>query len=61
MLYFTHGKPKPKAAAPLSQRVRPLTTGKGAITMITFSDLIEFAIFVVALISLLHEIFKGKK
>ena len=29
--------------------------------MISFSDLIEFSIFVVALISLIYEIFKGKK
>lgn len=29
--------------------------------MITYSDLIQFCIFIVALISLLYQIFKGKK
>ena len=29
--------------------------------MVTYSDLIEFCIFIVALVGLLHEIFKDRK
>lgn len=29
--------------------------------MITYSDMIQFCIFIVALINLLYQIFKGKK
>lgn len=44
------------------QRVKsPLTLRKGAITMITYSDLIEFALFIVALVSLIYELCRGKK
>jgi len=37
------------------------TKERRALPMVTYSDLIQFCIFIVALVGLIYEIFKGKK
>ena len=34
---------------------------KGALPMVTYTDLIQFCIFIVALVGLCYQIFKGKR
>ena len=54
---------EPKAASPLifgGYKSSPDERKEGD-TMVTYSDLFQFCLFVVALISLLYQIFKGKK
>ena len=56
------GKPKP-GGYPLLRRDKkhPPDERKEGDTMVTYSDLIQFSIFIVALVSLCYEIFKGKR
>ena len=49
-----------KAACPL-RRVLPSRRKKGGLPMITYSDLIQFCIFVVSLISLIRQIYEDKR
>lgn len=54
---------EPKAASPLifgGYKSLPDERKEGD-TMVTYSELFQFCLFVVALISLLYQIFKGKK
>jgi len=66
VLYFGYGKTmEPKAALPLLYFAEgsssPPDERKGGDTMITYSDLLQTGIFIVALVSLCYTIFKGKK
>jgi len=66
VLYFGHGKTiEPKAALPLLYFAEgsscPPDERKEGDTMITYQDFFLFCTFIVALISLLYQIFKGKK
>jgi len=56
------GKPKP-GGYPLLRRDKkyPPDERKEGDTMVTYSDLIQFSIFIVALVGLCYEIFKGKR
>jgi hypothetical protein len=46
---------------PLSEGLTLQTRERRAMPMITYSDFIQFCIFIVALVGLIYEIFKGKK
>ncbi len=67
MLYCQYGKTiEPKAALPLllfaeGSSNPPDERKEGDKMNVTYSDLFQFSIFVIALISLCHTIFKGKK
>lgn len=50
-----------RAAYPLILRACPLDERKEGDNMITYSDMIQFCIFIVALVGLCYEIFKGKR
>lgn len=54
---------EPKAASPhiFGGYKSPPDERKEGDTMVTYSELFQFCLFVVALISLLYQIFKGKK
>ena len=59
-----HGKPEHIKAAypPLSEGLTLQTKERRAMPMyVTYSDLIQIGILIVALVSLSYEIFKGKK
>ena len=61
MLYWFYGKSEHfKAAYPL-RRGNPPDERKEGDTMVTYSDLIQFSIFIVALVGLCYEIFKDKR
>ena len=49
-----------EAACPL-RRVLPSRRKKGGLPMITYSDLIQFCIFIVSLISLIRQIYEDKR
>lgn len=56
------GKPESRAAYPLLlRRGLPSRRKKGGLPMITYSDLIQTGIFIVALVGLCYTIFKGRK
>ena len=64
MLYFFYGKPESqKAAYPLilSEGRTPPDERKEGDTMVTYSDLIQIGILIVALVGLIYEIIKDKK
>ena len=72
MLYFGHGKTiEPKAALPLLYFAEGSSSPpdimpfgyerKEGDSMVTYSDLIQTGIFIVALVGLCYTIFKGKK
>ncbi len=62
MIYFVHGKPESRAAYPLlSEGLTLQTKERRALPMVTYSDLIQFCIFIVALVGLCYTIFKGKR
>ena len=65
MLYSIHGKTiEPKAALSLffsEGSSSPPDERKEGDAMITYQDFFLFCTFIVALISLLYQIFKGKK
>ena len=64
MLYCLHGKPERIKAAypPFSEGLTLQTKERRAMPMnVTYSDLIQLLIFIVALVSLCYQIFKGKK
>ena len=50
-----------RAAYPLLRRGDPPDERKEGDTMVTYSDLIQLLIFIVALVGLCYEIFKGKR
>ena len=59
--YNTHGKPKSKGGLPSSEGLTLQTKERRAMLMITYQDFFLFCTFIVALISLLCQIFRGKK
>jgi len=65
VLYWRYGKTiEPKAALPLlffGGYNSPPDERKEGGTMITYSDLIQTGIFIVALVGLCYTIFKGKR
>ena len=62
MIYFAHGKPESRAAYPLIGGANPPDERKEGLPMyVTYSDLIQIGIFIVALVGLICEIFKGRK
>ena len=63
MLYWQYGKSERiKAAYPLTiGGANPPDERKEGKPMITYPDLIQFCMFIVALVSLLYQIFKGRK
>ena len=62
MLYYSHGKPKPGGLPSFYWRGDPLDERKEGDSMyITFADLIQFCLLLVALVSLCYTVFKGKK
>ena len=62
MLYFPHGKPESRAAYPLFiGGANPPDERKEGDTMVTYSDLIQIGILIVALVGLIYEIIKDKK
>ncbi len=63
MLYSIHGKTiEPKAAALFSEGLTLQTKERRALPMmITYSDLVQTGIFIVALIGLCYTVFKGKR
>ena len=64
MLYWQYGKSEHIKAAypPFSERQTLQTKERGAMPMyVTYSDLIQIGILIVALVSLIYEIFRGRK
>jgi len=64
VLYSIHGKTiEPKAALPsISEGLTLQTKERRALPMmITYSDLVQTGIFIVALIGLCYTVFKGKR
>ncbi|WP_160562474.1 putative holin-like toxin [Parablautia muri] len=63
MVYLLHGKPESQAAYPLvfSEGLTLQTKERRALPMITYSDLIQTGIFIVALVGLCYKIFKDKR
>ena len=64
MLKFICGKPESRAAYPLflSEGLTLQTKERRALPMyVTYSDLIQIGIFIVALVGLCYTIFKGKR
>ena len=64
MLYYLHGKSERiKAGLPsILEGLTLQTKERRALPMnVTYSDLIQLMIFIVALVGLCYEIFKGKK
>ena len=61
VLYCRYGKPQSQAAYPLYRRGYPPDERKEGDAMVTYSDMIQFCIFIVALVSLCDEIFTGKR
>ena len=56
------GKPKAGGYPPtLEGEKHPPDERKEGDAMVTYSDMIQFCIFIVALVSLCYEIFKGKR
>ena len=56
------GKPKAGGYPPTSEGYKhPPDERKEGDAMVTYSDMIQFCIFIVALVSLCYEIFKGKR
>ena len=56
------GKPKPGGYPSFTEGYKhPPNERKEGDKMITYSDLIQFCIFIVALVGLCYEIFKGKR
>lgn len=60
MVEYETGKPESRAAT-LFRRGEPSRRKKGGLPMITYSDLIQTGIFIVALVGLCYTIFKGRK
>ena len=60
---MTHGKPERIKAAypPLFGGANPPDERKEGVPMITYSDLIQIGIFIVALVGLCYQIFREKK
>ena len=58
-----HGKPERIKAAypPFFGGANPPDERKEGLPMITYSDLIQIGIFIVALVGLCYQIFRGKK
>lgn len=62
VIYYRYGKPRSQAACPLFYGgTTPPDERKEGLSMVTYSDLFQFCLFIVALISLLYQIFKDKK
>ena len=61
MLYFVHGKPEPGGLPSFFGGATLQTKERRALPMVTYSDLIQFCIFIVALVGLCYTIFKGKR
>ena len=63
MLYSQYGKPESRAAYPLlAEGLTLQTKERRALPMyVTYADLIQLLIFIVALVGLVYEIPKGKK
>ena len=63
MLYSQYGKPESRAAYPLLPEGLTLQTKeRRALPMyVTYADLIQLLIFIVALVGLIYEIFKDKR
>ncbi len=65
MIYYQHGKTiEQKAALPscfIGGHEDPPDERKEGDTMITYSELIQTGIFIVALVGLCYTIFRGKK
>ena len=56
------GKPKAGGYPPTLEGLEhPPDERKEGDAMVTYSDMIQFCIFIVALVSLCYEIFKGKR
>jgi hypothetical protein len=63
-MYYTlvHGKPESKGGLPsIFGGANPPDERKEGEQMITYSDLIQTGIFIVALVGLCYTIFRGKK
>ncbi len=58
---LNYGEPESRAAALFGGANPPDERKEGDMMYVTYSDLFQFSIFVIALISLCHTIFKGKK
>jgi hypothetical protein len=54
------GKPEAKAAALFMEGISDPPLEKGGLSMITYSDLIQSGIFIVALVNLCYQIFRDK-
>ena len=62
VIYFVHGKPESRAACPLLPEGLTLQTKeRRALPMITYSELIQFCMFIVALVGLCYKIFKDER
>lgn len=58
--YNKHQGNQSEAACPPSEG-SPSRRKKGGVTMVTYSDLIQFCIFIVSLISLIRQIYEDKR
>lgn len=62
MIYFAHGKPKSQGGLPSTfGGANPLDERKEGKPMVTYEELIQFCILIVALVGLCYQIFKGKR
>ena len=64
MLYYPHGKPESRAAYPpiFGGANPPDQRERRALPMyVTYADLIQLLIFIVALVGLIYEIFKDRR
>lgn len=60
MVLFPQGNQK-RGGSPFFGGVNPPDERKEGLPMVTYSDLIQFCIFIVALVGLCYQIFKGRK
>ena len=60
VLYYAYGKPKPGGLPSFNGGATLQTKERRALPMyVTYADLVQIGIFIVALIGLCHQIFKG--
>ena len=61
MIYYFWGNQSEAAYLPSEGINNPPIQKKGGLPMVTYADLIQIGIFIVALIGLCYQIFKGRK
>jgi hypothetical protein len=61
MLYLLQGKPKQGGLSSSIGGIPPPDEREEGMPMVTYTDMIQFCILIVALIGLCYQIFKGKR